>query len=314
MTKFITFLLIFLSLFTLPAQAVGLYQPYFIGSGTYYGAYRRIAYNGNIDWYFSNLALLNGSFTNGELVTYLNLYISRLDRRTQTIQNVNSDLVTLSAPDSHDSYASTFLSLVKKYIDQSNDLNWLINNQTRLKLIADFNLVNQFKSNNLISVFQAPHPNNIGYLMDNIENYKGLKDLHELLKRVEYNNTKYLNASNRVLTGIQGLRDPNLGVYKPCDVCFVTQKFYPDVTSNMLLQVYNIPNVNYNEINSWIESKFSTLPFTKYDTFPWLMVAQYYKTRNDQDRLSFYLTMVDTNFTPYGSFYPVHDWAIRNSL
>lgn len=315
MQKIISTILIFLTLLSIPAQAVSTYQPYFIGDGTaLWGSYRRIAFNGNIDWYFTNLAMLNGNFTNAELKVYLNIYLQRTNARNSTIQNVDSNLITLLPPDSHDSYASTFLSLAKKYYDQSQDINWLINNQTRLRVIADRNLVNQIKPNNLIPVFQSPNPYNVGFLMDNVENYKGLKDFDKLTKNLNTYNTTYLNASNRVLQGIQSLRDPNIGAYRWCDICTVESTFYPSVTANMFLRVYDIPNINYNEVNTWIENTKPNLATTKNDDFPWLMVAQYYQKRNDQTRLNQYLNMVDTNFTPYSSTYPIHDWAIRQSF
>lgn len=160
-----------------------------ITQGPYAGGYL-IAPYGYLNWYFVNLGLI--PFVRdipAHVKTYLNLYIKNLTPQFN-IRDVIFDFtqggvtgpVQFQRQDSDDSYAATFLSLAVAYTRITGDTAWFNANILTLKKIADNNLVNsEYPSSGLTHVFQQQSLYDLGYLEDNCEVYRGLKDFADYL-------------------------------------------------------------------------------------------------------------------------------------
>lgn len=197
-----------------------------------------------LSWYFNNRMLISslpvGCVSLTETRDYLELLCNRIDTNNflndisvQTPANtavahestpppspVSGTLITSPIPrDSDDSYTSTTLSLAVEYVKKSGDTGWF---NTRLQLMKNFanaNLINAFKTNDLIAVFRpGSNAYQAGFLMDNCENYRGLKDFGDYLQSIgDPDYTIYLNAATRVVQGIEGLWNPTLNRYEAVD-------------------------------------------------------------------------------------------------
>jgi len=307
-----------------------------VTTGTYAGAYRS-SLGGKIIWYFSNLALLHFvDIYPNKIKNYLNLYISKLESN-KTVKDIASDLVTKVDPDSHDSYASTFLMLACKYVRATQDLTWWNANLINLKDIAYNNLAIQVKSSpvpGLISVFQAGSTiggspaSQVGYLMDNCENYGGLKVFADLLTETgnAADGTYYGNVATSVMNGIGGLWDNANSVWLWVDVITsgnTGKLFYPALTAQIFPELYQVPvyaapdkyAFGYKYLNdndkSWWEKKS--------DSFPWLILGYFAALRRkDVIKASKMLSFSAKYFLPSDGRYTIENigWAqgIQNIL
>jgi len=137
------------------------------------------------------------------------------------------DWVTYRYPDSHDSYAATFLSLVKEYISLTGNAGWLTTTSSQAGLtyaqvlaqIATQNLTSQLNApatgvnSNSINTFQAtiaPWDGsiyNVNYFEDNCEDYRGLMDGAYIFNLVGDSTTANActTAAASVVTGLTSL-------------------------------------------------------------------------------------------------------------
>ena len=216
------------------------------------GAYRYAANNGVL-WYFTNLGL---QFLVDEMPTqirtYLDVYIANLlDDYSAEDVSVDANFKLLvntttgapdppKPPDSHDSYAATFLMLASKYIRGANDWEWLEETNSRfgetnlqtLLHIASHNITSQVKTTAwcitngfptgypnghdtmLVSVFQNgyraqdSYTYDVGFTSDSCECYRGLKDFGDLLTDYgDSNAASILNYAQNIGVAAHGLYD-----------------------------------------------------------------------------------------------------------
>lgn len=134
--------------------------------------------------------------------------------------DVAGDFTTYAAPDSHDSYASTFAWLIGQYVALTGNIGWLsetspLAGQTykaALVQIVNKNLVNQI-SNNLTHTFQGEiSPVNgaaytFQFLEDNCESYRGLNYGADVMNAVgdTTNRDAFIVARNLVDAGVYAL-------------------------------------------------------------------------------------------------------------
>jgi hypothetical protein len=258
-----------------------------IPSGPYAGGYE-IAPNGRLNWYFTNLGLLpivqslGISDLDTYIRTYLDLYLQKLEADA-TIQDVNfpqgranTEMFVKVLSDSDDSYAATFLSLVARYLRASQNWSWWNTNKSKLKTMAYRNLAVMAKANGLTSVFQPPRNagNAIGYLMDNCEVYRGLRDFASLLRdRGDTADANYYDAfASGISRGIgAGLFDTARAGFTAGD--FTSQAattFYPGTTCQVFPQAFGVVELaqyfdrawNYLQANSpgWADGRYD--PYT----------------------------------------------------
>lgn len=228
-----------------------------IPTGPYAGGYE-IAPNGRLNWYFTQLGLLpivqylGPADLETYIRSYLDLYLRCLSS-TSTIDDIdlpygrtNTAAFVKVASDSDDSYAATFLSLAVRYVRASSNWAWWESNKPRLKEMAYRNLALTAKVSGLTSVFQAPRSqtNNLGYLMDNCEGYRGLRDFASLLRqRGELTEANYydLLAANAAGGIVTRLYSTAQAAFLPSDAATTTEaSFYPGTTCQVFPQAFGL--------------------------------------------------------------------------
>lgn len=258
-----------------------------IPTGPYAGAYE-IAPNGLANWYFTNLGLisivqyLDGPDLDKYIRTYLDLYISKLEPDV-SIKDVrfpfgraNTSSFTLVMSDSDDSYAATTLTLATRYLRASQNWAWWDKNKLRLKDMAYRNIALAVKPNGLTSVFQSPRnqTNNAGYLMDNSEVYRGLKDFSAMLKeRGDTADAAYYDLfAKNIATAMTSLFHAPTSAFRMADLSTQTEtSFYPGTSCQVFPQVFGVTECspyfdrawNFLAINSpgWEAGKLDPYPF-----------------------------------------------------
>lgn len=243
------------------------------------GAYRIVPNVGRINWYFSNLGLLGTAryVPSENLRSYLNAYIRNL-KADFTIDDYQADLVTPMKPDSHDSYAATFLSLAAIYVRLTGDVPWFNANVDTLKNIAYYNLARQVKANKLTRTFQIPDAYDVGFFMDNCEVYRGLRDLCLLLDDHGHGmDAMYYNSFAVDIThGLMNLWDYNKSGFRPSDAhASAETSFYPGVTCQVFAQAFDVAPLSAYYTSAWqyvtkFAPKWSALV---YNQFPWMILS-----------------------------------------
>lgn len=262
-----------------------------IPTGPYAGAYE-IAPNGLMNWYFSNLGLisivqyLDGPGLDKYVRTYLDLYISKLEADV-TIRDVqfpfgraNPSVFTLVLADSDDSYAATLLTLATRYLRASQNWAWWDKNKSRLKDMAYRNIALSVKANGLTSVFQSPRnlSNNAGYLMDNTEVYRGLRDFTSVLReRGDLADATYYDQfATNIATGMAALFDPGTSAFRMADLSAQTDtSFYPGTTCQVFPQAFGVPELAGYYDRAWTFFNGHTPGWEtgKLDPYPWAVLG-----------------------------------------
>lgn len=192
------------------------------------------------------------------------------------------------APDSHDSYASTFLSALANYISLTDDWTWLQGNSTWpdgsggyltyeevLDGIYDFNLSNQI-TNFLTNTFQDEiNPRDgsaftVQYLEDACESYSGFKDITPVFVLLG-DATREANAifcEATMASGIFNLYSITNGVfayyYGQDTGDFVDNpniNFYPWMQAQLFPELHQISSVNNDmkqSVRLWVSEKWDS--------------------------------------------------------
>jgi hypothetical protein len=137
--------------------------------------------------YFANLAAMALVGSRPAVVKeYLLWYLAHLNRPDRfglqgTIYDYTVDSSGCERPtaryDSADSYASTFLSLVRAYVDETQDCDFARDNLPNLELVASV----VYRLQDTDGLVWATAARREKFLMDNAENYRGLSDYADLL-------------------------------------------------------------------------------------------------------------------------------------
>ena len=258
-----------------------------IPTGAYAGAYE-ISPNGLSNWYFTNLGLiaivqyLDGPDLDKYIRSYLDLYISKLAPNMSIMDvhfpfgRANTSSFTLVLADSDDSYAATTLTLATRYLRASQNWAWWDKNKTKLKDMAYRNIAMAVKPNGLTSVFQSPRnqTNNAGYLMDNSEVYRGLRDFAAVLReRGDTADAAYYDSfAKNIATAMMTLFSTTSNAFRMADLSTQTDtSFYPGTTCQVFPQVFGVTECascfdrawNFMSINSpgWETGKLDPYPF-----------------------------------------------------
>lgn len=271
-----------------------------IPSGPYAGGYE-IAPNGRLNWYFSNLALLpmvqlmTAAERDTHIRAYLDLYLRHLlpDATIMdvnfTVGRANPELFTLVGSDSDDSYAATFLTLVTRYLRYSQNWSWWTQNKDKLKTIAYRNLALMVQPNGLTSVFQPPRSsgNSIGYLMDNCEVYRGLRDFAGLLReRSEPAVASYYDGfATGIARAVGGLLfDSARSAFIPGDfTAQATNTFYPGTTCQVFPQAMGVAEVAplFDRAWAYLQTQSPSWADGRYDPYPWQIIGFVAAKRGD---------------------------------
>lgn len=273
-----------------------------ITAGDYTGGYE-LAPNGKFNWYFANLALkqvvphLSSTDLDTYVRVYLDLYLAKNDATYHTIQDVDfptgraghaSNNYTLVQSDSDDSYAATYLSLVYAFYQEVGNTTWVSANLAALKDIAYACLATQQKPTGLIRVFRStstPNNSDIGYLMDNAECYRGLRDFQALLTALSDADASYYGTiADSVAAGIGSLWDSSASAYRPSDAHTVAETtFYPGTTCQVFPEVFGVSeeSARFTSAYGYLNTNKPNWPTLDYDTFPWTVLGYAAFIRDD---------------------------------
>ncbi|MBA2676662.1 MAG: hypothetical protein H0U68_23680 [Ramlibacter sp.] len=257
-----------------------------ITSGPYAGGFV-IAPNGKFNWYFAQLGLLPIvqylSATNLEtyIRPYLDLYLRSVNA-DYSIDDVEFPMGSYDynnyrrvLSDSDDSYAATLLSLVARYLHASNNWAWWEANKAKLKTIAYRNIAMAVKPNGLTSVFQPGRnsANSIGYLMDNCEAYRGLRDFAGLLReRGDGDSAYYDNFATGIGNALARLFQSTSAGFTPGDAYTSTLNiFYPGTTCQVFVQGFGVSECAPLFDSAWkyLNNYSPSWEDGRYDAYAW---------------------------------------------
>ena len=284
-----------------------------VNSGIFTGAYL-IAPAGRINWYFTNLGILpivqylNAADLDLYIRTYLDLYLRRVEANS-SIQDINFSTTPdgafqLVLADSDDSYAATTLSLVARYLHASKNWAWWDANKAKLKTMAYRNLAVAVKPNGLTSVFQSPRSqtNSVGYLMDNCEVYRGLRDFAALLReRGETQDAAYYDsfATNITQRISNSLFDVARGGFMPSDAdLFATEVFYAGTTCQAFPQAFGLTELAPYFDRGWayLNRLSPNWQDGRYDAYPWAVLSFVAAKRGATSQAQTHMQMINTKF------------------
>lgn len=287
-----------------------------IPTGPYAGGYE-LAPNGRLNWYFANLGLLPVVHLLGPadlrtcILPYLNLYLANTDPTTSTIADIdfpygraNTSVFKKVLSDSDDAYASTFLSLASRYVVVSGNWTWWEANKAALKNIAYRNLALTAKPSGLTSVFQAPRSqtNSIGYLMDNCEGYRGLRDFAALLRsRSELPDANYydLLASNTADGILNQLYKASPKAFSASDASLAPSAvFYPGTTCQVYPQAFGLSELAPQFSGGWnyLDTLSPGWETGRYDPFPWAILGYVAALRRQTTQARAQLASIEKTF------------------
>jgi hypothetical protein len=197
--------------------AIGLLLPFYVPAGPFAGAFR-LDDTGRINWYFATTALLRSpQLPEPQTRRYLNAFIAHVkpDGTIDDLAPAADGTYTPVPPDSEDAYASTFLSLATRYVRESHDRAWWRAHRQALADLSYRVLLTRFKPNGLIRVAQA---NPTAYLMDNVEDYAGLRDYAAMLEATHDPLAGYVRSFVGPLgAAIEHLYDDRAGEFRWAD-------------------------------------------------------------------------------------------------
>lgn len=299
---------------TTPINVVAEIKSLRIAAGPYAGGFE-IAPQGSFNWYFANLGLLpivqqlSAADLDLYIRSYLDLYLRSLNA------NFSIDDVQLPsgranpyncvkvASDSDDSYAATFLSLVARYLRASNNWSWWDANKARIKEVAYRNLALALKPHGLTSVFQAPRSstNSIGYLMDNCEVYRGLRDYAALLReRGEPVDATYYDAlGTNVASGIVKLFKSTPGAFMPGDAYTAPERsFYAGTTCQVFPQAFGVTEAAplFSFGWNWLNLNSPGWETGRYDPYPWAVLGLVAAKRGATSQARLQVAMIENKF------------------
>ncbi|MFD0616092.1 S-layer homology domain-containing protein [Paenibacillus sp. GCM10027629] len=261
-----------------------------------------------MDWYFAHLNEGKGQDApDGSVYDY----IVEVDRQTET--------PTLDF-DSTDSYASTFLNVLRKYAEVSGDKAYVAEHKEQILQIASAMLSTQEAD----GLTWAKPTYRVKYLMDNTEVYRGLIDMAWIAEHI-FGDTaeaaRFQAIQEQVHTAIQSeLWIEQKNMYSPGKTDTGTllnpdwRTFYADATaqispiwagviapdSERAIQLYN----SFNEHHpGW-----PTL--AKSDAFPWAILASAAALMGDKVRVDQFLQSIEATYVDKDHPWP---WYVMES-
>ncbi|MGG1314587.1 hypothetical protein [Cohnella laeviribosi] len=261
-----------------------------------------------MDWYFSHL---NRTATENVPAGSVFDYVVETDKITETATH---DF------DSTDSYASTFINLLRKYAEATGDTAYLLEHKEDIHLVAGAMLSTR-QSDGLTWAKPAYR---VKYLMDNTEVYKGLRDMEWICANVfgdEAAAARYRQHKEEIWTGIQnGLWSESRNAYAYAKMEDGTllfpdwNSFYADAAAQLFpiwtgvlapdseraLQLYNTFNAHHP---GWPQ-------LTKDDAFPWALLAYTAAIMGDKARVDLFLRSVKDTYIDRNHPWP---WYVMES-
>lgn len=261
-----------------------------------------------MDWYFEHLNLGEGANTpDGSVYDYI----------------YEQDKVTATPTydfDSTDSYASTFINLIRKYYEVTGDDEYVIENKENIKLIASAMLSTQQAD----GLTWAKPAYKVKYLMDNAEVYKGLDDLVWITNQLfedEEEAIRLAGLKEQVYQSIgEYLWMEEKEMYAPGmfeDGSLINAnwtKFYADATAQLFPIWTGILDPTSDRAlhlyNSFNEHHSGWTKLNKDDAFPWVMIAYTAAIMGDKVRVDEFLRTIKTTYVDQNHPWP---WYVMES-
>lgn len=300
---------------SVPIDAIAKIKALRITSGPMTSGYR-IAPGGILNWYFIQLGLLpmvqylSAADLDTYIRQYMDLYLRRLESNN-TIQDVHfndasAQTFTVVPSDSDNSYAATLLSLAARYLKATNNWTWWDANKAKLKAIAYANIIMLIKPSGLARVFQYTRLSPVadfGYMMNNAEDYRGLKDFASVLRlRGESAEADYYSNFATTIGRSMGLYlwDSGRSAFKTSDQDSRADPstFYPGTTCQVFPQAFDVAEMSpyftsaYNFLNTYSPS----WPNEVYDPFPWAILGYVAAKRGDLTRARTQMTATQKKY------------------
>lgn len=252
-----------------------------------------------IEWYMNHL---NSPDYNGIYGSVYAYYIDKLDNAEYSAGTY----------DSTDSYAATFMMLLKKYYEITGDDTFLITNRREIEQIANVMIATQDND----GLTYAKPDYEVKFLMDNTEVYEGLSSIEYLestvfndLEKAEY----YRNKKELNFNGVEKYLWSNLDNNYKKDANSITDwaTFYPDATSQLFpiwTDVISLESLRAKDLYFKFNSHHYGWPYlSTSDSFPWALIAYTAAVLNDKDRVDTFLSNVFTEYLTTG-----HEWPWYN--
>ncbi|WP_409344724.1 hypothetical protein [Paenibacillus sp. MBLB4367] len=263
---------------------------------------------GYMDWYFAHL---NRSSAETAPDGSVYDYTVETDRLTET---ATGDF------DSTDSYASTFLNVLRKYAVTTGDIAYLQAHRDDIALIAGAMIATKQED----GLTWAKPDHRVKYLMDNAEVYEGLGDMEWISGAVygdEEEAAVYRRHKEEVLAGIQGElwnESKQAYAYAKAEDGSLLQpdwdRFYPDATAQLFpvwTGVLAPDSGRARHLYDTFNSHHSGWPELRIrDSFPWALLAYTAAIMRDRDRSDLFLQSVKAAYADRGRPWP---WYVMES-
>lgn len=280
----------------------------------------------NINFALTNVLRINTTAsTLSQVQKYIAWYLSHTNKPdkwgvngTMYDYDVTSDgrEVSRNDADSTDSYAATFLSLVKSYLNASGQKVWVKNQISSLKMIAN-SIWSTFDSN--IGLTYAKPNYKIAYLMDNVEVWCGLQDFSILLGNLSDSDAQlYQDRAKLIRTGIETkLWSPSRSEYQVAynnpPQAINWNIFYPDASANMWPLLFKLPEAIASPRRETLYQKFSDNQLTKWTQlqcgdFPFTLISEIVQMNetNETTKINVLTTFVNSIMAKY---FPARQWT-----
>jgi hypothetical protein len=309
-----------------PIDAIAKIKALRITSGPMTSGYR-IAPGGILNWYFIQLGLLpmiqylNAADLDTYIRQYLDLYLRRLESNN-SIQDVhfndaNAQTITLVPSDSDNSYAATLLSLATRYLKATNNWTWWDANKAKLKAVANDNILALIKANGLCRVFQYSRTSpvaNFGYMMNNAEDYRGLKDFASVLRlRGESTEADHYTNVATTIGRSMGLYlwDSGRSAFKTSDqdARADASTFYPGTTCQVFPQAFEVAEMApyFSSAYNFLNTYSPNWPNEVYDPFPWAILGYVAAKRGDLARARTQMTATQKKYAADPSLVTINE-------
>jgi len=273
--------------------------------------------------YFSNLAalpLLDEDPASAR--RYMEWYIERLNKPDRfglygTVYDRFYDggiERTTEDYDSADSYAATFLTLVKEYTEKTGDIAWVERHASDIDMVAGVIIALQ-DSDGLV---WAKSNHKMKYLMDNSENFRGLEDWARVLETLGRSGDAayYHVRAGMVRQGIEDvLWDSRLGRYmwaagQNHKRVPRSNIWYPDNVAQIYPIVFGLvpaDSPRARELYGEVARRFPRWEqYVKDDPFPWTIMAYAAVMVGDAGRASAFIDTTERKFIATGRPEPWH--------
>lgn len=261
-----------------------------------------------MDWYFAHL---NRTATSAAPAGSVFDIAIAADRSTET---PTGDF------DSTDSYASTFLNVLRKYAETTGDTAYVQARRSDIELIADAML----STKQADGLTWAKPTYKVKYLMDNAEVCKGLDDMAWISEAVfgdDAGAAIYREQKAEVIAGIENeLWNKSKQAYayaKMEDGALLFPdwgRFYPDATAQLFPIWTGVLTPSGKRARKLYETFNAHHPgwpqLDKGDAFPWAILAYTAALMGDRTRVSMFLDAVRTSYIDRGHPWP---WYVMES-